>query len=398
MLKISVILKVTEALLLNKSNFIALFLIIILVGLLYRSSFSAYFFQDDWFSLRISKVETLTDFIKFFIPRSDVIYYRPLGMQIPYFILNNFFGLDSFIFHMTAYFTHSINIILVYLLVKKLLNKDDLSLLAAYLYGISSLHFIPFYWFATFSFVLGPTFFLLSFLGFIIFLENKKKYYYILSFLFYVLGLVTNEIVFILPLILFFYLLLIRQEKKFILRLIPFITLACLILFFRFKFYPPTITESYQWQINKEILTNLKGYLIWSLNWPEEMKAQLVNFYTFNSRFVREFYSFFIIFIITGFVNFIFLFLLPIFTAVKKKDFAPLLFGFCWFLTALLPVLFFTKHSFSYYLAIPILGLLFSSLKYFQEFFQNKSRQVYLFFCYVILINNLIKDICLKQI
>ena len=133
----------------NWKIFIPLLLTVLASLYLYKNSFSAYFFQDDWFTFSISKASNLKEFIRFFIPRTDVIYYRPLGMQVMFYFMKSIFGLNYIWYHLIIVFTHIFNIILVYYLFKLILNNYFTALLISFMYAISTIHFIPFYWFST---------------------------------------------------------------------------------------------------------------------------------------------------------------------------------------------------------------------------------------------------------
>lgn len=341
-----------------------LLLTVFLSGFLYRDSFNAYFFQDDWFTLKISDAHNLADFFNFFIPRTDVIYYRPLGMQLPFFLLRSIFGLNPFPFHLLTFITHAVNILLVFLLLRFLFKEDSLSLIASFLYGTSIVHYTPFFWSATYAFVLGPTFFFLSFIFFLRFLRKGSISYW-LSIAFYLLGLLTNELVVVLPMILFFYLF-IFQKVKYIKTILPYFFLGILYFMLRFIAFPPaTATSDYQLGVGMYLASNLKAYFLWSFNWPEEIKAQFVNFLTINQKFIGEFLFDFAVFVITLGVNLSLFFIIPIGLIIRKKNYHLLkivTFGIFWFLVGLLPVIFFPNHSFSYYLPISLVGLLFTSM------------------------------------
>lgn len=372
---------------------IIVFLVIIVFfsGFLYRDTIGAYFFQDDWFSLRISNVTNIRDFAGFFIPRKDVIYYRPLGMQIPFFFIQRVFGINPFPFHLLTYITHALNILLVFTLLK-LIKKDlFISLLGAFMYGLSAVFYTPMFWPATYAFILGPAFFFISFIFFILSLQNKQKKYYLFSLGAFFLGLFTNEMVIVLPLILFFYQIYLRKTN--LRKLLPYFLTASVLLIMRFLIFRPPVTGSYQLELGKEIFTNLRGYLLWSYNWPEEMKAQFLNFRQINPVFIKEFPFYFSVFMITILINLLLLFIIPsVCILINRKWKFIFLFFFCliWFVTGLLPVLFFTNHTFSYYLPISLFGLLLfgaSIFRYWIGIIFNTSKIIASIFVIVLIIN-----------
>ncbi len=360
-----------------KKQIIVILLATVLISAwLYRLSFSSYFFQDDWFSFRISEVKNLNHFLSFFIPRKDVIYYRPLGMQIPYFILNNLFGLNPLPFRIAVLTTHAVNIFLVFILIFLLVKKEETALLAAFLYGTSAVHFLIFYWFAIYAFILGPTFFFLSFILYIYFLQNKKKMYYFLSFIVFLCGLAANEIVAILPIILFFYEIFLR--KKFVIkRLTPYLFFVLIILVIRFVFFTPPSFGVYRFSIGRHIFSNLKTYLLWSFNWSEKLTEQMTSLFIFNDKITSLFYDYALIILFTSTIIFLLFYLLPFIFILKsrkiKSFLGVILLGNSWFIAGLLPILFFSDHKFSYYLPISLVGLLLVSL----SFYNYLIRKVY---------------------
>ena len=161
---------------------------------LYKDAFSSYFFQDDWFSFRISNAWAVADFISFLAPRNDVIYYRPLGMQLPFFLMQRFFGLSPLPYRLLSLFTIIAASVVVYKLIDDIIRNKIASLFAAFLYATSAVHYIPMYWFATYAFVLGPLFVFLSLWFF------RKNIIY--SIIFHLAALLTFEIAVVTPVLL----------------------------------------------------------------------------------------------------------------------------------------------------------------------------------------------------
>lgn len=363
--------------------FAVLFLAILASLYLYKDSFSSYFFQDDWFTFSISRASNLKEFLQFFIPRTDIIYYRPLGMQVPFFIIRSFFGLNPTAFHMIAFFTHLFNILLLYYLIK-LINKNDyVAVLTSFLYGTSAVHYIPFYWLSTFPFILGPTIFLISlifYLKSIISHQNLFGY----SVIFFILGIFVNELLITFPFILLLMCLYLYQDKKNLVHTLPFYIIDIGYIFARFIFFRPPSVGVYRMAINKEVLLNIKGYLIWLFNWPEEMKSQFQSLFKINPLFMKEFQFFGYSFILTLFIIlsvFIIFILMNLFLKDKFTVIKKLIILFLMFIGSLAPVLFFSNHSFSYYLPIPLILILilFSDLlKIIRLLDTSKSKLIYL--------------------
>lgn len=339
---------------------------------LYRDSFLSYFFQDDWFSFRISNAGNLTEFLGFFVPRTDVIYFRPLGMQLPFFLINKLFGINPLTFRIVTMITHAINVILVCILSRCITKNTFISLFVAFLYSTSLVHYIPMYWSATYSFVLGPTFFFLTFITYL-------KRNYLISYICFTIGILVNEIVIVTPLILWLYNFFSKEKERsrylFLLSFTAFIFLLLRILLF-----PVPTFGDYDLLAGKHILTNLQAYLLWSFNWPEEMKAQFINFYTVNPEFIRDFPRYYLVFIISLMINIVLLYIIPLFSrkfVFYKRNLSIFAFTFLWFFIGLMPVLLFPKHSFAYYLPISLTGLLILSsqlLYYLLSSIRNKFQ------------------------
>lgn len=359
--------------------------------LVYKSSITTYFFQDDWFSLRISNAKNLADFFGFFVPSQDVIYYRPIGMQLPFFIIRSLFGINPLPFHILIFATHIVNIILVYLLIK-LIKKDIFTaLLVAFMYGVSAVHYTTMFWPATYAFVLGPGFLFLSFIFYILAVQKKSQNIQLLSVGVFILGLLTNEITAVLLPILLFYQLYIKKLN--LKRLLPYFISVISIFILRFLIFPPPVTGSYEIGLSKELVLNLRAYFLWSFNLPEEIKAQFVSLLGLNQQFIKDFSEYFWLFTVTFFVSIFAYVIIPFIFMILKKDWKLinlLLFGISWFLIGLLPVIFFTQHSFSYYLPISLVGLLLFltvSFKNFIDFIYSSNKLLTLIIVTIVLIN-----------
>lgn len=363
----------------NKKIILILFLInSLLVLFLYRNSFSSYFFQDDWFTLKISSAKNIGDFLNFFIPRTDVIYYRPLGMQVYFFILQLLFGLKSFPFHATAFITHIANSGLIFLISLFLTKNKIQSVLISILYASSAVHFTPFYWASTYPFILGPGLTFLSFYSFLIYDKAGHNKWLLLSGMAYVSAIFTNEMAIVFPVLAFLYALLFspkRIKSTFIFFIISLLFLGRLI-FFR----PPTV-GTYAFAVNRTSFYNLLGFGMWTFNWPEDMKAQMVSLGKFNPVFISEFYSYYTRFMTSFGILFISLFIIPfIYTIIKKTKnntmVKIIIFGSLWYFAGLFPVLFFPNHTFSYYLPISLFGFLILSTSFLFKAIKSSQLKI----------------------
>lgn len=223
-----------------------LILILIIAFLVFSPLLFLYFFQDDFFLLMISQANSFGDFLRFLIPASGVVWYRPLSSQVFFFILRSLFGLNPFPYHLLILITHIFNIYLVFLFAKEVTKNEKMSLLASFIYGVSSVHFITIAWLSTYSFILGPTFVLLTLLYYL-----RKKYKK--SLLFFILGLLTSEVVIwtVIPLLMITVIYQkLRDVKKIFLKLLPFLLAILVLILVRNVLFPVGYVEAYSIIIN----------------------------------------------------------------------------------------------------------------------------------------------------
>lgn len=373
----------------SKKTIILIYLVLLILSyFIYKPSLSSYFFQDDWFTFKISHANSLTDFLKFFIPSKEVIYYRPFGMQVYFFIMQNLFGINPIYYRLTALFFHSFNALLVfYLLLKMKINKV-ISCFAGILYATSIASFIPFYWSSTFPFILGVTFFLLAFL----FYSKKNR---ILSFIFYILGLATLEIVIVLPVILLFWEKLVKKRSNF-LPIIKYFIVGLIYFILRFLIFSIPLKGTYKFSVN--LLPTLRSYLIWSFNWPEEMNKQIVKVFTINNDFFLSFKNYIYVWLTGTLLILFFTFMLPLIINILKKEKLRLtykyyLFATIWYLLPFALLLLFSQHTYAYYLPISLVGLIIYLSSNLSDFFNslrvNKFIQIiYLSIIVIAWVNN----------
>ena len=363
----------------------SLMMIIAIALIIYLPSFSSYFFQDDWYSLIISRVGNFAGAVNFFLPNKNVVYFRPLGMQFPFMLNTALFGLNPLPLHIFTFIIHILNVVLVYLLFMRLLKDNFSALLSSFLYAVSGIHYIPFFWSATFAFVLGPFFTLLTF---IFFLDRK----YLISLIFFTLGLLTYEMITVFPLSLLMYGLLFRTKINFA-KLLPFFILASFYLLFRLLYFPPPDIPDYKFSLGLQTLHNIKYYFLWSFNWPEEIKNQFISFFSLNREFVSGFKIYYLSFVVSLMINILLLFLFPaffIFLRLIKLDYRAVTFSVFWVFSSILPVIFFPLHTFPYYLPFSFIALLYLLIPLFKKSVAAVSPKFkYAFFiCTAILIVN----------
>lgn len=348
-----------------------LVLTFIISFLIFYPSLFVFFTNDDFFFLKVSKANNIFEFFNFFSllkgPEGFGMY-RPLTTQVFYFLTAKFFNLSPFPLHVISFIFFFGIIYLVYKLIKELIGNERIALLSAFLYAVSATHFGQLYYLAAFQ-ELGMTFFaLLSCLFFI----RKKN---VLAFLFFVLSLLSKETAIVIP-GLFFIIYIFRRGigkktislKRLILSFVPYIVTIGFYMYVRFVSYGFATGDSYVWDFSIRKLINTTGwYLLWSFNIPES----LVDFVGSGLKINPNLFVFWgeqikpilILFIVQA-VLFIYVLMKLILNRERgekdrRENSLVSLFCLVWFLISLLPVIFLPLHKFTFYLTLPLIGVVF---------------------------------------
>ena len=345
--------------------------IIILSLVIFFPSFKTFYTNDDFYHFVVSHADNIKDFVNFFnlfTPATGFSNYRPLTIQVPYFIDWKFFNLNPLFFHTLSFIIFSAAVVLVYRLVKMLTRNDKIALLSTFLYATSASHFGHLYIAAPAE--IGFTFFaLLSIILFFEYLLKNNSKNYLLSIVFFILGLMAKENAIIIPTLLFLiYLFHYLQNKKKVifkktaLLFTPFALLLTGYLYLRFFHYGLAAGDSYVWNYSPiKALNTLFWYKVWSLNLPEMLVDFVGPGLTLNPNLMK-YYSkeIFPILVLFGAQVLIILSVLILIlkrkVATLKSFFLNVAFGVTWFVLALVPVLFLPIHKFTFYLALPFVG------------------------------------------
>lgn len=341
---------------------------IILGGLIiYFPSLKYGFAQDDFIHLSAGQARSFGDFLSFFNPKSqypDIFFYRPLGTQVYFFINSNLFGLNPLPFRTEALTLHLINSLLFFLIVKKLLKNNYLSLISTLFYTISSIHFLSLYYISAFQQIIKTFFLLLSLILFLNYLQTRSRIFFISSLLTFTFSLLSKETSIVFPLLLFPLEILRRQSDK--LRKIikdtsmlstPYFLIIVIYGLLRLSGFQSIFTTGdYRTTFSLfEIAQNLKWYLIWSLGLPEilstisSLKPQTLLQFGHDLPFGN----------MVLLLSFIFIILFSITVArTKLPDNRVLLSALFLFLIPLLPMLIIYQHRYPHYLDLSFLGLL----------------------------------------
>lgn len=333
------------------------FLLFLCPFLIFYPSFRYFFFQDDFLHLKTSLIQDFSGFLSFFRVPEDAIFYRPLSLQIYFFTTRSLFGLNPLAFRFISFLFFLLSVFLLKRLIKKITGDDLLSFAVAFLFGISSIHFISLFWICEFSVILGVFFLLLSF-----FYYPKRR-----ALFFFILGFLSHELVMILPFLLTFYELVFKKNS--FKNLVPFFVLSFFYFIARFLIFPIPLEGTYKLTFGKKNLSALAWYFLWSFNLPEELKYQSVlSKLQIRIEFIRNFLNNFIIWSAGFLLILLFLIVLPLMRKkiyFNKKTKETLSFGFAWFLIGVFPLIFAPFHQYPMYGSFALPGLYLALMTWF---------------------------------
>lgn len=337
--------------------------------IIFYPSLFVFFTNDDFFFLNIARAGKIGEVFNFFSlaggPEGFGMY-RPLTTQVFYFLSWRFFNLSPIPLHIISFLFFFAITYLIYKLVTELIKNEKIGLISAFLYAVSATHFGQLYYLAAFQ-ELGMTFFVL--LSCFAFIKSKN----LLSLIFFVLALMSKETAVVTPLLLgliYFYQKFTKEKvisiKRFLIIISPFAFCLFAYLLIRATLYGFTTGDSYVWDFSIRKLINTSfWYLLWSLNIPESLMDFVGPGIKINSNlFVfwgKQINPVLISFLIQGLLLIVVL-IKVIFDRskekIKKFDLVSI---FCasWFFISLLPVIFLPLHKFTFYLTLPLLGIVF---------------------------------------
>ena len=333
---------------------------IVISFLMFYPALSSFFTHDDFYFLKISKAQNLSQFIGFFDPVNDPMHigvYRPLPLRVYYFLGTSIFNLNPLGLRVISFITFFINILLVGHLTKILTKKDSVSSIAAFLYAVSVTHFGQLYYVGAYQELLIA---LLTLLSVVFFAKSKI----IRSFILFIIALMCKETAVVIPGLLGAVYLFQTWEgkkkfsfKKLVLQLTPFILVTLVYLYLHFFHFGTIEGDSYIWDFSpiRAINTTL-WYFLWSLNLPEMLVDFVGPGIHLNSNLFKywspQIIPIFILFTTQALV------LCYLFVKSKTRELRSLIL-FCafWFLATILPVVFLPLHKFTYYLTLPLVGI-----------------------------------------
>ena len=340
------------------------FIILALGIFLYQRFLNFYFFQDDFFLLRISNIHNTSSLVDAFKFRPDIVGYRPITINIYFSLSKLIFGLNPVAFRLITFTFFLLTFLLITKLFSKISKNIGIGLLTATFWLLSSIHFMSITWISASYQIFGTFFFLLTSLSLIKYLGSYKPFYYIQTLVFFLITLGSFEFAVTWPLLFGFFILNNNNLKKTIKILWPFFLIVFTYLFLRFIYIKVPEIEEYKFVISPEAVKTFVWYIFWTLNIPDEFKKQVVgNLIFLNEKFQIDFWQLILKSILGSAFVLILSLAVPIYRISTKKLLLNLklpMFGFAWFSFTILPVLFLPNHNFLYYLTLPSIGIYFT--------------------------------------
>lgn len=335
----------------KKRSIIFFFLLFTSLIIFYWQSFSNFFFQDDFFNLKLARASNLIDAFNLFKkPILDFYFYRPFSTQLYWFVGQTLFGLSPQGYHIINFIFFLINIFFVYKLAIQISSNEKIALLTSFFYAYSGSHFYRLFFLSQFQELSLAVF---TFATLILFLKKS-----IWTPLLFILALTTKETAVMIVPFMFTTILLTKRLKKEYFKLFFYCLVILLIyLYARIFFFGFSSGGVYEFDFGpKKVLNNFFWYGLWSLGLPEAfVNIKIFQLPTIiNPKLFTKFESWGNP-TLTFFGLFIVFILLPVTNLLKKIN-RKILYAISCFICFLLPVAFFPFHKFSYSLSIPLLG------------------------------------------
>jgi hypothetical protein len=170
----------------------------------FSSSLANFFVSDDFTLMEMSRFRSLGQLASFFTTAGFGHYYRPVVCLL--FSLNSIlFGLRPSGYHLVNIVLHSLNVVLIYYLAKRLAAETAPALLAALFFSLHFIHAEAVLWISGVTGLMATFFYLLSVL---LFMEHLRRWpagwlSLILSCFCFLLALLSKEMTVTLPLLIF---------------------------------------------------------------------------------------------------------------------------------------------------------------------------------------------------
>jgi len=190
---------------LSQNAFIVYFIIIGLI--LFFGTISYYFVGDDftWLRWASSCVNCNPfNFVAEYFTKANGFFYRP-GTKLYFYFMQHLFWLNQTVYHFVSILLHLLNVILIFLIAKKISRNYYLSIISAMMFIFTVGYTETVFWIAATGHLFNSLFILLSIFLFILWRENKNLSYLLGSIISSVLSLFFHELGIVAPLLIIIY-------------------------------------------------------------------------------------------------------------------------------------------------------------------------------------------------
>ncbi|KKP63201.1 MAG: hypothetical protein UR56_C0001G0008 [Candidatus Roizmanbacteria bacterium GW2011_GWC2_34_23] len=321
---------------------------------LFKNAFSTYFLNDDFFFLKITRINSFSQFVNFFSPIRQYSY-KPVSTEVFYFLIH-LFNENIFIAHLLGFFVFYIGIYYLYKIIFFLSKNKILAYLTTGFYAINFTHVFQLYYLGTFQEVFLFTFLAISFYKL---LTGKNTQ----AIIFFILALLSKETaVLFVPFLIIFKLFV--NKKISWKKLVPYLILGLLFTFiYQYSLNYVTSLDNYKITSNlRLVINNFLWYFLWALGLPNFtslyftsiLKPPVPEFYKMLSNFpeIKTFYL-----LLISYYSLFLILLIYFFTKQIKqlrRFFYLFILLFVYFFIFLGPILFF-EHRWMVRLTLPLI-------------------------------------------
>ncbi len=303
--------------------------------LFYYRTINEFFFLDDFWLLKLSRVHSWQEVLEFFNPQKTN--FRPVGLHLYYYIIQTLFGSEPRIYHIIRIMILALNVTLLTVMLMRLSKSNVLVLASAFLFITRVCHFDSVFW----SCVQDPVAAMFILLSLIYYIKPAGITARIISIFFFVLAILSKEVAVVFPALLLAYEYLFEEGfwsdlGRVIKKILPYAVITFIFLGIEWEYTAlmHSTKGAYQLSFGSNAANNILNYLKFILNGPFDPLLAFVLI------FGAVFYS-----------------------QMKVKCNEPDLlkwigWGLSWFIISLLPVMFIQQVA-MHYVYIPSMGICF---------------------------------------
>ncbi len=313
-----------------------IFLVLAATVWIFRGIFRCFFVQDDFAWLLISRFHSVGEFARCFLRFNPAGNYRPLSQETFFWFGQRIFGLWPPGFHILGLAAHLTAVTLLYKLLRRFFSPLP-ALAGAFCYAIHGAHLTSLYWISAFPEPLAMVFFLAAVLMFLRFVRTSAWSDIALSLIAMLLGIMSKESVLTLPLILLAYCLLFARSR--LVWVLPFFALSGSALLARL--IAGMSMAPYDVSLGRQTAESFLAYISWMAGLSAGVvQAHLTRDLAAGYRLIASVFA---------------LIILVLLLVSRNRRVA--VFSLLWIAFALQPGLYFSSHSYPYYLAPALAGL-----------------------------------------